>query len=102
MCVHTSPAAQIVHPKSDEQRRRLEQAVKGIFLFRPLDQVSVRLGRAPIPTCINWGGMCREPDQCLVVACRWQAVASVVRMQGGVSAAVGEESEELWGGVGWG
>ena len=31
----------IVHPKTDEQRRRLVEAVKKIFLFKSLDQVSV-------------------------------------------------------------
>lgn len=31
---------QIVHPKSDEQRKRLSEAVKPIFLFRSLEPVS--------------------------------------------------------------
>ena len=34
---------QVVYPKSDQQRHRLSEAVKNIFLFRPLDQVSVLL-----------------------------------------------------------
>lgn len=31
---------QVVHPKSDDQRKRLAEAVKHILLFRSLDQVS--------------------------------------------------------------
>lgn len=30
----------VVYPKSDEQRKRLGEAVKNILLFRSLDQVS--------------------------------------------------------------
>ena len=30
---------QIIHAKSDEQRQRLSEAVKNIFLFRSLDHV---------------------------------------------------------------
>ena len=30
--------SQIIHPKSDEQRRRLSEAVSKIFLFGTLDQ----------------------------------------------------------------
>ena len=29
----------VIHPKTDEQRARLQEAVKGILLFRSLDQV---------------------------------------------------------------
>ena len=32
---------QVVYPKSDQQRHRLSEAVKNIFLFRPLDQVNL-------------------------------------------------------------
>ena len=31
---------QVVHPKSDSQRRRLVESVKKIFLFKSLDTVS--------------------------------------------------------------
>jgi len=33
----------VVHPKSDEQRQRLNDAVKHILLFRSLEQVLVAL-----------------------------------------------------------
>ena len=36
------PSFQIVHPKSDEQRQRLAEAVKHILLFRSLEQVRPR------------------------------------------------------------
>lgn len=32
---------QVVHPKSDQQRHRLAEAVKNIFIFRSLDPVSL-------------------------------------------------------------
>ena len=30
----------IVHPKTDEQRERLKEAIKGILILKSLDQVS--------------------------------------------------------------
>lgn len=60
MCDHVCPAAvcaeaynpdddddndtepRVVHPKTDEQRRRLQDACKHILLFKTLDQVQQR------------------------------------------------------------
>lgn len=39
--VFVLPFLQIVYPKSDEQRKRLSEAVKPIFIFRSLDPVSI-------------------------------------------------------------
>ena len=34
---------EVVHPKSDEQRRRLNDAIKHILLFRSLEEVIITL-----------------------------------------------------------
>lgn len=36
-----SSSLQVVHPKSDQQRHRLAEAVKNIFIFRSLDPVHI-------------------------------------------------------------
>lgn len=45
----------VVNPKTDEQRRRLQDACKHILLFKTLEQV----GRQP---CRWFGGGCREAE----------------------------------------
>uniref|UniRef100_T1JFA3 Cyclic nucleotide-binding domain-containing protein n=1 Tax=Strigamia maritima TaxID=126957 RepID=T1JFA3_STRMM len=39
--VVSSTLSQVIFPKTDEQRKRLSESVKGIFLFRSLDQVNI-------------------------------------------------------------
>lgn len=46
---HTLFSFQIIHAKSDEQRQRLSEAVKTIFLFRSLDHVSTTPTLIPSP-----------------------------------------------------
>ena len=42
--LHTAPV-QVIHPKSDAQRRRLTESVKNIFLFKSLDTVRHNISR---------------------------------------------------------
>lgn len=39
----------VVHPKTDEQRRRLQDACKDILLFKTLEQVHTRVKRHAWP-----------------------------------------------------
>lgn len=43
----TMSRLQMVHPKSDEQRQRLSESVKNIFLFQALNEVSLNIVRTP-------------------------------------------------------
>lgn len=43
----------MVHPKSDEQRQRLSDSFKNIFLFRSLDEVSLNIVRTPHRTAAS-------------------------------------------------